>query len=124
MKTSPLLRLVGAAALSALAAFATPALSATPKDTLVMAWAIDDIITLDPAEAFEISAGEIMGNTYDRLLRFDVNDPSKLIGDSAPELDRLATTARPIPSSSSPGSSSPPAIRSPPRTWSARSSAP
>ena len=55
-----------------------PAQAATPKDTLVVVFAFDDIITMDPAEAFEISAGEIMGNTYDRLVRFDVNDPSKL----------------------------------------------
>ncbi len=59
------------------------ALAATPKDTLVIALAFDDIITMDPAEAFELSAGEIMGNTYDRLVRLDVNDPSKLIGDVA-----------------------------------------
>ena len=83
MKNSPSRSMVGAIALSALAAFATPALSATPKDTLVIAWAIDDIISMDPAESFEISAGEIMGNAYDRLLRFDVADPAKLIGDTA-----------------------------------------
>ena len=83
MKNSPLRSMVGAVALSALAAFAAPTLAATPKDTLVIAWAIDDIITMDPAESFEISAGEIMGNAYDRLLRFDVADPSKLIGDTA-----------------------------------------
>ncbi len=59
------------------------ALAATPKDTLVVAFAFDDIITMDPAEAFELSAGEVMGNTYDRLVRLDVNDPSKLIGDVA-----------------------------------------
>ncbi|MEP6969405.1 MAG: ABC transporter substrate-binding protein, partial [Betaproteobacteria bacterium] len=62
---------------------ATMALAATPKDTLVVTWAIDDIITMDPGESFEISAGEIMGNTYDRLLRIDVNDPSKLVPDIA-----------------------------------------
>ena len=74
-----------AAALAVAAAFALPVnlLAATPKDTLVVAWAMDDIITMDPGEAFEISAGEIMGNTYDRLLRYDVNDPSKLIPDLA-----------------------------------------
>ena len=60
-----------------------PALAATPKDTLVEAFAFDDIITMDPAESFEISAGEIMGNSYDRLIRFDVSDPSKLHGDVA-----------------------------------------
>jgi peptide/nickel transport system substrate-binding protein len=62
---------------------AATAFAATPKDTLVVALAFDDIITLDPAEAFEISAGELMGNGYDRLLRFDVNDPSKLLSDLA-----------------------------------------
>jgi peptide/nickel transport system substrate-binding protein len=60
-----------------------PATAATPKDTLVVAFAFDDIISLDPAEVFEISGGEMMGNTYDRLVRFDVNDPSKLIADLA-----------------------------------------
>ncbi len=57
--------------------------AATPKDTLVIALAFDDIITLDPAEAFEISAGELMGNGYERLLRYDVNDPTKLLPDLA-----------------------------------------
>ena len=78
-----------AAALAVAAAFALPVnlLAATPKDTLVVTWAIDDIITMDPAEAFEISAGEIMGNSYDRLLRYDVNDPSKLVADIAKSWD-------------------------------------
>ena len=78
-------RLLGAAAASALVLSygLTPAVAATPKDTLVVAFAFDDIITMDPAEAFEISAGEIMGNTYDRLVRYDVNDPSKLVADLA-----------------------------------------
>ena len=57
--------------------------AATPKDTLVVAMAFDDILSLDPAEAFEISAGELMGNGYDRLMRYDVNDPSKLLPDLA-----------------------------------------
>ena len=74
-----------AAALAVATAFALPAhlLAATPRDTLVIAWAFDDIITMDPSEAFEISAGEVMGNSYDRLIRFDVNDPSKLVADVA-----------------------------------------
>jgi len=72
-----------AVALALAAAIAWPAQAATPRDTLVVAFAFDDIITMDPAESFEISAGEIMGNVYDRLVRFDVNDPSKLYGDIA-----------------------------------------
>ena len=71
-------------ALAGAAALAAPALhAATPKDTLVVAMAFDDIISLDPAEAFELSAGELMGNCYDRLLRTDVNDPTKLLPDVA-----------------------------------------
>ena len=57
--------------------------AATHKDTLVVAAAFDDIITLDPAESFEISTGELLGNGYERLLRYDVNDPSKLLADLA-----------------------------------------
>lgn len=72
-----------AAAFAVAAAFALPVLAATPKDTLVVAWSIDDMITLDPGETFEISTGEIMGNSYDRLIRLDVNDPSKLVTDIA-----------------------------------------
>lgn len=58
---------------------ALPVSAATPKDTLVLAMAFDDLISLDPAEAFEISAGELLGNSYDRLLRSDVKDPSRLV---------------------------------------------
>ena len=73
--------------LCAVAAAAAPwaAQASTPRDTLVMASAFDDIISLDPAEAFELSAGELMGNGYERLLRYDVNDPSKLVPDLARE---------------------------------------
>ncbi|MEO5661404.1 MAG: ABC transporter substrate-binding protein [Polaromonas sp.] len=75
--------LCATASAALLAGHVTAALAATPKDTLVIAFAFDDIITMDPAEAFEISAGEVLGNIYDRLVRLDVNDPSKLIGDVA-----------------------------------------
>ena len=67
-----------------------PVQAATPKDTLVVVFAFDDIITMDPAEAFEISAGEIMGNTYDRLVRFDVERPVQALRRSGQVLDRLA----------------------------------
>ncbi len=71
--------LVGAA-FSAFVFAGAPAIADTPPDTLVQAWAIDDIISLDPAEAFEISTGEITGNTYDMLVRLDANDTTKVIG--------------------------------------------
>ena len=72
-----------AAALGLTLTGAGSASAATPKDTLVVAMAFDDIISLDPAEAFEISAGEMLGNLYDRLLRLDPKDPSKLQPDVA-----------------------------------------
>ena len=68
------------AAMSALIFAAAPAVAETPADTLVQAWAIDDIITMDPGEAFEISTGEITGNTYDMLVRLDVNDTTNVVG--------------------------------------------
>jgi peptide/nickel transport system substrate-binding protein len=54
--------------------------AATPKDTLVMASQIDDIITLDPAEIFEFSGAEYAANTYDRMITFDVDNVSDISG--------------------------------------------
>jgi peptide/nickel transport system substrate-binding protein len=57
--------------------------AATPPDTLVQAWQIDDVISLDPAEVFEFTAAEIMGNTYERLINYDPKDVSKIYGEVA-----------------------------------------
>jgi peptide/nickel transport system substrate-binding protein len=73
-----------AATAIALALFAGPKAQAeTPADTLIMAWNIDDIISLDPAEIFEFSAAEIAGNSYQRLVNYDVKDVSKIYGEAA-----------------------------------------
>ncbi|OHV81315.1 ABC transporter substrate-binding protein [Ensifer sp. LCM 4579] len=77
-------RLLTASAAMALAmGVAQPSFADTPKDTLVQAWAIDDIITMDPGEAFEISTAEMTSNTYSLLVRLDLNDTSKVVGDLA-----------------------------------------
>ena len=69
------------AAFAALPMAAAPAAyAATPPDTLVIAKQIDDIITLDPGEDYELSGVEIATNIYDRLLRYEAEDVSKLIG--------------------------------------------
>ncbi len=47
----------------ALAALAPVAQAATPADTLVIAKQIDDIISLDPAEAYELSGIEVISPT-------------------------------------------------------------
>jgi len=59
---------------------AVPAFAETPADTLVQAWAIDDTITLDPAESFELSPAEFLGNGYDMLVRLDVDDTTRVKG--------------------------------------------
>jgi peptide/nickel transport system substrate-binding protein len=59
------------------------AMAATPRDMLVVAMAFDDIISLDPAEAFEPSTAEVLGNSYERLIRLDPSDPSQLEGELA-----------------------------------------
>ena len=55
------------------------AVAATPSDTLVIAWALDDVITLDPAQIGEVNTDEFMGNVCDSLLTTAYDDPSKLL---------------------------------------------
>ncbi|WP_293866475.1 ABC transporter substrate-binding protein [uncultured Alsobacter sp.] len=55
-------------------------LAATPADTLVIAQNIDDIVSIDPAEAYEFSSGEYVTQTYDRLVQYDADDVQKLAG--------------------------------------------
>ncbi|MFK0164851.1 ABC transporter substrate-binding protein [Rhizobium sp. NPDC090279] len=71
------------AALSLLLTAAPSAYAATPRDTLVEGFAFDDILSMDPAEAYELSAAEITGNTYSLLVRLDINDTSKIKNDIA-----------------------------------------
>ena len=62
----------------AMFALSPAAMAATPADTLVIAKQIDDLISLDPAEAYELSGIEMLANSYDRIMRFeptDVNEP-------------------------------------------------
>ena len=46
----------------------------TPADTLVMAKNIDDIISLDPAEAFELTGGEVIGQHLRPHQRYEAED--------------------------------------------------
>ena len=58
-------------------AFAPAAWAETPADTLVVAHAIDDIISLDPAQSFEFAGNDVDHNIYDRLVDFDPRDLAK-----------------------------------------------
>lgn len=66
----------GAALLAAL--LCGTAHAATPDDTLVIAQNIDDIVAIDPAQAFEFTSGELVTNLYDRLVQYDAEDPTVL----------------------------------------------
>ncbi|MCX7382862.1 MAG: ABC transporter substrate-binding protein [Alphaproteobacteria bacterium] len=63
--------------------YAGAGMADTPKDTLVIGMSIDDLISLDPAQAFEFSGGEVDGNCYERLVIPDPANPSRLVGEIA-----------------------------------------
>lgn len=67
------------AALSALLLTGT-AYADTPGNTLVVAKAIDDIISLDPASNYEHSGTELINNVYEQLMQFEPEDITKLVG--------------------------------------------
>ncbi len=73
MLLEPTLRRVGAVAIAALMLGTAPAalLAETPADTLVIASAIDDIVSLDPHEAYEFSGLDYVNNTYDGLVEIN-----------------------------------------------------
>ena len=63
---------------SLLALATAPAVAATPDTALVIAQNIDDIVTIDPATAYEFSSGEYVTNTYDQLVRYGATDTTTL----------------------------------------------
>ena len=54
------------------------AVAETPANMLVVAQNIDDIVAIDPAQAYEFTSGELVTNTYDRLVQYDAEDPTVL----------------------------------------------
>jgi peptide/nickel transport system substrate-binding protein len=68
---------------SIIALSAGASVAQTPKDTVVMAKQIDDIISLDPAEAFEFSGVEVNANVYDKLIGVDLAKGNALVGELA-----------------------------------------
>ncbi|MDR3536362.1 MAG: ABC transporter substrate-binding protein [Acetobacteraceae bacterium] len=62
--------------------------AATPKNAVVMAKAIDDIVgAFDPAQSYEFANNEACGNLYRKLIVPDPADTSKLVGDLAEKWD-------------------------------------
>ena len=69
---------IGAAALLA-ASLAMPAGAATPKDTLVIAWNLDNLYTFDPAQIGEVTTDEIMNAVCDPLILQSYESSKELI---------------------------------------------
>jgi peptide/nickel transport system substrate-binding protein len=78
------------------ASAAAPALShtggkradaATPKDVVVMGKAIDDMIALDPAQAYEYTDNELDGNIYRKLVMPDPKTGTMVVGDLAEKFE-------------------------------------
>lgn len=57
-----------------------PGHAGTPKDTLVVAWDMDELFTLDPAESFEFASNELIYNMYQGLLTHDPKNKEKFVG--------------------------------------------
>ena len=74
------LRRLALGAACALMLAAAPLSAETPQDSLVMAFQIDDLITLDPAEVFEFTGAEYAANVYDRLVTYPPDDVEDLRG--------------------------------------------
>jgi peptide/nickel transport system substrate-binding protein len=86
-------RILWAGAL-ALPHVAPAAWAETPPDVLVVAQNIDDIVAIDPAQAYEFTSGELVTNIYDRLVQYDAEDPTVLAPGLASEwsVDEAAKT--------------------------------
>ena len=82
MLTRRALMATGAAAATAPLG-ATRAHAATPANTLVMAWQIDDIISFDPAQGYEFGDIEAGANIYRKLVTPDLENLSKMGPDLA-----------------------------------------
>lgn len=72
------MRLILAATTLALMAGTASVQAKSPPNVLVVAKNIDDIVSLDPAQAYEFTSGEIVANVYDRLVEYNPTDIEKI----------------------------------------------
>lgn len=72
-------RLLLSATMAALLLSSVSVRAATPPGTLVIAQSIDDAVSFDPAEGFELTTTRTANNVYQRLVQPDRADPSKIL---------------------------------------------
>ncbi|WP_312794435.1 ABC transporter substrate-binding protein [Tianweitania sp.] len=58
---------------------AMPGQAATPPNALVVAQSIDDAVSFDPAEGFELTTVQTFNNVYQRLVEADRSDGTKIV---------------------------------------------
>jgi peptide/nickel transport system substrate-binding protein len=63
---------------TAVALCAWPVHADTPPGILVVVQAMDDLVSLDPAEGFELSSEQLFGSIYQRLVQADPANPAIL----------------------------------------------
>jgi len=77
-------KLLAALALGVGCALALPAAhAATPQDTLIEAAHLDDMISLDPAEMYELSTYEVNGNVYEALVAINPHNTGEILHKAA-----------------------------------------
>jgi peptide/nickel transport system substrate-binding protein len=69
-----------AIALAGLVASSHPGRAATPADVLVVAQSIDDVVSFDPAQGYELTTVQTFNNVYQRLVQTNPTDGTKLEG--------------------------------------------
>jgi peptide/nickel transport system substrate-binding protein len=52
----------------------------TPDTMAVIAWQLDELITLDPAQSYEFAGAELAANMYDRLVYYDIDNTDDIKG--------------------------------------------
>lgn len=73
----------GAAIAAAALPGARPAEAQTPRNTLVIAAQIDDLVALDPHHSFEVTGSDLLKNVYDQLFTLD---PTKDVAELQPAI--------------------------------------
>jgi len=81
---------VGAVAVATTVPGAGPVLAQTPRNTLVIAAQIDDLVALDPHQSFEITGSDLLKNVYDQLF---VIDETKAVAELQPGLAERFTVS-------------------------------
>src|SRR3954447_7427926 len=71
---------VAVGALVGLVALGQPAIAATPPGVLVVAQSIDDAVSFDPAEGYELTTVQTFNNVYHRLVQTNPTEGTKLEG--------------------------------------------